>query len=99
MNEDMVSVADILKDLDDSETKQFVTDASSRVPLRLPNSDWDESDHREMIDFPVSSTWQDYYHQRGMTPRHSPDYRGARPDYKSYHFKKQQDQQSHGVEM
>ena len=28
----------------------------------------------DLIDFPVSPAWLDFYHSQGMTPRHTPHY-------------------------
>lgn len=30
--------------------------------------------NHDLIDFPVSDAFLDYYHLRGMTPRHTPNY-------------------------
>jgi len=35
----------------------------------LPNHCWDETDRRELIDFPVSDDWLAHFHSLGMTPR------------------------------
>lgn len=77
----MQSVKDLLKELRQQQSE-------SRQGIRLPNADWNETDPREMIDFPCSDTWLDYYHLRGLTPRHSQYYRGPRPDYKIYSLNK-----------
>ena len=76
--------------LDELETQALQLAVIMRLPARLPNADWDENDPREAIDFPCSNTWLDYYHLRGLTPRHSESYRGPRPDYKYYIVKKEQ---------
>lgn len=93
----MKSVKEILRYLKDSETEDLIRQVQRGIPVRLPNSDFDLEDPREMIDFPCANNWQDYYHGRGMTPRHSLEYRGMRPDYKAFHLKKSQ--RARGVEM
>ena len=95
----MKSVKEILKYLDESEREDLIRQGRCGVPVRLPNGDWDENDPREMIDYACSNNWLDHYHMRGMTPRHSPNYRGTRPDYKAFYLRKKQGQQSRGVEM
>lgn len=32
-------------------------------------------EHDDLIDFPVSDIWRDYYYERGLTTYPSPDYR------------------------
>jgi len=96
---DMKSVKEILKYLDKSEGEDLIRQVLREAPIRLPNSDWDENDPREMIDFPVSDVWLDDFHRRGMTPRHSSNYRGTRPDYKAFYLRNRKGQQSRGVEM
>lgn len=51
--------------------------------FRNPNSDWNEDDPEELIDFPCSDSFLNYYYTRGMTPRHGGDFRGfgARKPY------------------
>lgn len=34
----------------------------------------------DMIDFPVSDTWRDYYYEKGLTPYPSPRYFNRRTD-------------------
>ena len=84
----LTSVREILNYLKESESESLVSEVRRGVPVRLPNSDWDENDPREMIDFPCSDIFLDHYHLRGLTPRHSLNYRGTRPDYKAFQFKK-----------
>ena len=56
--------------------------------IRTPNATWDPNDPRDLIDFPCSDSMLDYYHMRGLTPRHSENYRGQRPDYKYYQLQR-----------
>lgn len=82
------TVKQLILDLDESERISLKDEIARKKPVRLPNPDWDENDPRELIDFPCSNTFLDYYHHRGYTPRQSENYRGQRPDFKYYQLNK-----------
>jgi hypothetical protein len=67
----MVTLKDILNNLNQPTHDELKRDRSPDTPVRLPNADWHDDDPAELIDFPVADCWLDSYYTRGMTPRHT----------------------------
>ncbi len=46
---------------------------------------FEHEDGEDLIDFPVGDTWLDFYHEQGLTPRHSDQFQ-QRPESDELHW-------------